>query len=174
MREAKLHTSWDQPNPIYEGAVNHFANGVMRSRRFMSELEEFVEKVRHPGPVQFPRPQIADAHRRPGCPTCTRAASCGTFRSSTRTTAGRSITRPARRCSAEVGVGRPAKRLGHGRRARADQAGVGAPGTRDCGRAGPARSARGGAALTSRLSALGTGGRPRRGLQPGRQCGDAW
>jgi (1->4)-alpha-D-glucan 1-alpha-D-glucosylmutase len=49
MREAKLNTSWDQPNPIYEGAVNHFANGVMRSRRFMPELEEFVRKVKHPG-----------------------------------------------------------------------------------------------------------------------------
>ena len=49
MREAKLNTSWDQPNPIYEGAVNHFANGVMRSRRFIPELKELVGRVRRPG-----------------------------------------------------------------------------------------------------------------------------
>ena len=55
VREAKMHTSWDQPNPIYEGAVNAFANTVLRSRRFIAELEEFVEKIR-PRPVQLPRP----------------------------------------------------------------------------------------------------------------------
>jgi (1->4)-alpha-D-glucan 1-alpha-D-glucosylmutase len=49
VREAKLHTSWDQPNQIYEGAVNAFAHAVLRSRRFISELEEFVDKVRAPG-----------------------------------------------------------------------------------------------------------------------------
>jgi (1->4)-alpha-D-glucan 1-alpha-D-glucosylmutase len=49
VRESKLNTSWDQPNPIYEGAVNHFANAVMRSRRFMPELEKFVEVVKRPG-----------------------------------------------------------------------------------------------------------------------------
>ena len=49
VREAKVHTTWDQPSPIYEGAVNHFAHGVMRSRRFISELEDFVEIVRRPG-----------------------------------------------------------------------------------------------------------------------------
>ena len=48
-REAKLSTSWDQPNPIYEGAVNHFATTVMRSRRFIAELEALVEIVRGPG-----------------------------------------------------------------------------------------------------------------------------
>ena len=49
VREAKVHTSWDQPNPIYERAVNAFANTVLRSRRFIAELEEFVEKIRPPG-----------------------------------------------------------------------------------------------------------------------------
>ena len=49
MREGKLHTSWDQPNPIYEGAINAFAAAVMRSRRFVGELEEFVGQIRGPG-----------------------------------------------------------------------------------------------------------------------------
>jgi (1->4)-alpha-D-glucan 1-alpha-D-glucosylmutase len=49
VREAKLYTSWDQPNPIYEGAVNDFATRVLRSRRFISQLEEFVKRVLRPG-----------------------------------------------------------------------------------------------------------------------------
>jgi (1->4)-alpha-D-glucan 1-alpha-D-glucosylmutase len=49
MREAKLHTSWDAPNPIYEGAVNHFASTVLRSRRFMAEVADMAERLRRPG-----------------------------------------------------------------------------------------------------------------------------
>jgi (1->4)-alpha-D-glucan 1-alpha-D-glucosylmutase len=45
VREAKVHTSWDQPNPIYEAAVAHFATSVLRSRRFVAELEEVVASV---------------------------------------------------------------------------------------------------------------------------------
>jgi (1->4)-alpha-D-glucan 1-alpha-D-glucosylmutase len=48
-REAKLHTSWDQPNPIYEGALEHFASAILRSRRVVSELTELVGRVRGPG-----------------------------------------------------------------------------------------------------------------------------
>ena len=49
IREAKLHTSWDAPNQIYESAVNHFASAVLRSRRFMTEVAELAERVRRPG-----------------------------------------------------------------------------------------------------------------------------
>ena len=49
IREAKLHTGWDAPNQIYENAVNHFASAVLRSRRFMTEVGELVERVRRPG-----------------------------------------------------------------------------------------------------------------------------
>ena len=49
MREAKAHTSWDNPNPIYEGAVTHFASSVLRSRRFVAELADMAERVRGPG-----------------------------------------------------------------------------------------------------------------------------
>jgi (1->4)-alpha-D-glucan 1-alpha-D-glucosylmutase len=48
-REAKLYTSWDAPSPIYEGAVNHFAAAVLRSRRFMTEVGELAARVRRPG-----------------------------------------------------------------------------------------------------------------------------
>jgi len=49
IREAKLRTSWGQPDDIYERAVLHFAGSVLRSRRFVGELESFVERVRRPG-----------------------------------------------------------------------------------------------------------------------------
>ena len=49
VREAKLHSSWDQPNEIYERAAMHFATSVLRNRRFVEELEEVVERVRRPG-----------------------------------------------------------------------------------------------------------------------------
>jgi len=48
-REAKLYTSWDQPSPIYEGALNHLAGSVLRSRKFLPELEVLVERLRRPG-----------------------------------------------------------------------------------------------------------------------------
>jgi (1->4)-alpha-D-glucan 1-alpha-D-glucosylmutase len=48
-REAKLHTSWDQPNPIYEGALMHFATSTLRSRKFISELSALVERIKVPG-----------------------------------------------------------------------------------------------------------------------------
>ncbi|HXW82432.1 MAG TPA: malto-oligosyltrehalose synthase [Acidimicrobiales bacterium] len=49
VREAKLHTSWDQNNSIYEGALNHFATTVLRSRRFVAELDAFVQRARRYG-----------------------------------------------------------------------------------------------------------------------------
>jgi (1->4)-alpha-D-glucan 1-alpha-D-glucosylmutase len=51
VREAKLHTSWDDPNQIYESAVNHFASSIMRSRRFMAEVGEFAERA---GQIPWP------------------------------------------------------------------------------------------------------------------------
>ncbi|HTV11397.1 MAG TPA: malto-oligosyltrehalose synthase [Acidimicrobiales bacterium] len=48
-REAKLYTSWDEPNPIYEGAISHFASATMHSRRFVAEVEALVDQVRRPG-----------------------------------------------------------------------------------------------------------------------------
>jgi (1->4)-alpha-D-glucan 1-alpha-D-glucosylmutase len=49
VREAKVHTSWDQHNSIYEGAVMHFGNAVLRSRKFVTEVKEVVDRVTRPG-----------------------------------------------------------------------------------------------------------------------------
>jgi (1->4)-alpha-D-glucan 1-alpha-D-glucosylmutase len=49
VREAKLHTSWDQPNPIYEAAISHFATASMRSRKFIAEVQALVQTLLRPG-----------------------------------------------------------------------------------------------------------------------------
>ncbi|HTW09178.1 MAG TPA: malto-oligosyltrehalose synthase [Acidimicrobiales bacterium] len=48
-REAKLHTSWDQPNPIYEGALSHFTSALLRSPKFVAALEDVVRRLEQPG-----------------------------------------------------------------------------------------------------------------------------
>src|SRR5581483_9774159 len=48
-REAKAHTSWDQPNQIYESALSHFASAAMRAKKFVAELEAFVARVEQAG-----------------------------------------------------------------------------------------------------------------------------
>ncbi|MDA8300204.1 MAG: malto-oligosyltrehalose synthase [Actinomycetota bacterium] len=49
VREAKVHTSWEQPDQIYEGAVINFTAVILRSRKFVAELEAFVERICRPG-----------------------------------------------------------------------------------------------------------------------------
>jgi (1->4)-alpha-D-glucan 1-alpha-D-glucosylmutase len=48
-REAKLRTSWDQPDTIYEGAISHFVASALRSRRFTDEVGAFAGRVARPG-----------------------------------------------------------------------------------------------------------------------------
>jgi (1->4)-alpha-D-glucan 1-alpha-D-glucosylmutase len=45
VREAKLYTSWAQPNEIYESALRAWLGGALRSRKFRSELEGFVGRL---------------------------------------------------------------------------------------------------------------------------------
>jgi (1->4)-alpha-D-glucan 1-alpha-D-glucosylmutase len=49
VREAKLHTSWEQPDQIYEGAVSNFSSAVLRSRKFCASLGAFASKLVGPG-----------------------------------------------------------------------------------------------------------------------------
>jgi (1->4)-alpha-D-glucan 1-alpha-D-glucosylmutase len=48
-REAKAHTSWTHPNPIYDEALHDFVEGVLSSSRFTASLESFVETLIEPG-----------------------------------------------------------------------------------------------------------------------------
>lgn len=41
-REAKAHTSWTQPDPAYDEALQGFVKGIMASDEFLRDLENFV------------------------------------------------------------------------------------------------------------------------------------
>lgn len=50
-REAKQHTSWTDPDPDYDAAVDHFVRAVLTDDAFVAELEAFVEPLVQPGRV---------------------------------------------------------------------------------------------------------------------------
>ncbi|MEY6432199.1 malto-oligosyltrehalose synthase [Thioalkalicoccus limnaeus] len=51
IREAKVHTSWTQPDPAYEQAVLDFALGLLGNRDFRQAIDAFVTPLVHPGRV---------------------------------------------------------------------------------------------------------------------------
>jgi (1->4)-alpha-D-glucan 1-alpha-D-glucosylmutase len=51
MREAKLHTSWTQPDPDYEQAIQDFAASLLNDSGFRGEMEAFVAPLVHPGRI---------------------------------------------------------------------------------------------------------------------------
>ncbi|OOG22429.1 malto-oligosyltrehalose synthase [Thioalkalivibrio denitrificans] len=51
VREAKLHTSWTQPNEAYEAAVRHFVNAVLEDDGFRADLDSFVKPLVTPGRI---------------------------------------------------------------------------------------------------------------------------
>jgi (1->4)-alpha-D-glucan 1-alpha-D-glucosylmutase len=51
VREAKVHTSWTQPNDSYEQAVRDFLNAALKDRDFRAELEAFVKPLVTPGRI---------------------------------------------------------------------------------------------------------------------------
>jgi (1->4)-alpha-D-glucan 1-alpha-D-glucosylmutase len=50
-REAKVHTSWTQPNPDYDRALREFIEGILNDQEFNSDLETFVKPLIEPGRV---------------------------------------------------------------------------------------------------------------------------
>ena len=45
VREAKVHTSWTDPDETYERAIRGFAAGIMSDEEFVKDLEEFVRPL---------------------------------------------------------------------------------------------------------------------------------
>jgi len=45
-REAKVHTSWVEPDPDYEFALRHFVTSVVRDESFAARLEDFLARHR--------------------------------------------------------------------------------------------------------------------------------
>ena len=50
-REAKVHTSWTQPNSDYDGALREFIEGILNDQEFKADLETFVKPLIEPGRV---------------------------------------------------------------------------------------------------------------------------
>jgi (1->4)-alpha-D-glucan 1-alpha-D-glucosylmutase len=50
-REAKIATSWHEPNPGYEKTIQEFIDGLFDSREFIVSLERFVEPLILPGRI---------------------------------------------------------------------------------------------------------------------------
>ena len=50
-REAKVHTSWTDPDPDYERALRDFVAAVLTDKAFVSDLEAFCEPLVAPGRV---------------------------------------------------------------------------------------------------------------------------
>ncbi len=49
--EAKVHTSWTEPNEEYVEAVKNFVAGILKDREFVADLEQFVAPLVEPGRV---------------------------------------------------------------------------------------------------------------------------
>ncbi|HEX3845912.1 MAG TPA: malto-oligosyltrehalose synthase [Steroidobacteraceae bacterium] len=50
-REAKIKTSWHEPNAAYEESVRSFIEGIYRTPEFIASLERFVEPLVLPGRI---------------------------------------------------------------------------------------------------------------------------
>ncbi len=50
-REAKMHTGWERPIPVYEKALKAFVEGVLSDPAFVSDLEAFVTPLIEPGRI---------------------------------------------------------------------------------------------------------------------------
>ncbi len=50
-REAKTHTSWTDPNPIYDDALRAFVEEIMNNSEFKESLESFVTPLIEPGRI---------------------------------------------------------------------------------------------------------------------------
>ncbi len=50
-REAKINTSWHEPNHAYEESIRGFVDGVFRAPEFIASLERFVDPLILPGRI---------------------------------------------------------------------------------------------------------------------------
>lgn len=51
VREAKVHTTWTDPNPEYEGAVKSFVTAIMADSEFLRDFEAFLAPLIEPGRI---------------------------------------------------------------------------------------------------------------------------
>jgi (1->4)-alpha-D-glucan 1-alpha-D-glucosylmutase len=72
-REAKVHTTWTNPNPAYDEALQGFVDAVLRSDAFLAEVRPFQRRVARAGRIaalslaalKLAAPGVADVYQ--GC-----------------------------------------------------------------------------------------------------------
>ena len=102
MREAKVHTSWIDPNEAYETAVHEFVGRDPRpapTAEFLADFRPFQRRGEPLRPAQLAGPDAASPDRPRRAGHLPGHASCGTSAWSIPTTAGRWITRSGSGCS---------------------------------------------------------------------------
>lgn len=70
-REAKLRTSWKDPNPMYDERFKEFLTDILRDPEFIKDLETFVEPLVEPGRIsslaqvliKFTAPGVPDIYQ---------------------------------------------------------------------------------------------------------------
>jgi (1->4)-alpha-D-glucan 1-alpha-D-glucosylmutase len=67
VREAKLQTSWVSNNELFEQALKRFIEAIYEHEPFISELDQFVEKIKHAGRINS-LAQTLLKHTAPGVP----------------------------------------------------------------------------------------------------------
>jgi (1->4)-alpha-D-glucan 1-alpha-D-glucosylmutase len=77
VREAKVHTSWTQPEARYEKALREFVGALLDDREYRSDVEKFVSSLVEPGRInsmskvliKLTAPGVPDFYQgsRPGC-----------------------------------------------------------------------------------------------------------
>ena len=77
-REAKIRTSWHEPNTGYEENIRGFVEGVFQTPEFIASLEAFIAPLVLPGPHQQPRADTHQDDRAGGAGFLSGDASCGT------------------------------------------------------------------------------------------------
>ena len=50
-REAKVHTSWTNQDPVYEGALQRFVEGVLGHQAFTADLSTFLDAMARPAMI---------------------------------------------------------------------------------------------------------------------------
>jgi (1->4)-alpha-D-glucan 1-alpha-D-glucosylmutase len=50
-REAKTHTSWTDPNPVYDKTLRAFVEAILKDSAFIADLERFVSSLIEPGRI---------------------------------------------------------------------------------------------------------------------------
>ena len=77
-REAKVHTSWTDPNPAYDKTLRAFVEAILKDAAFHSGFGEIRTAAHRTRPDQFAGPDADEADRARAFPISIREPRSGT------------------------------------------------------------------------------------------------